>query len=1092
MKKYILASTLGLLALTGCAKKRPTERVLDFDGNRYPKSALLSDDKWMYKATVVKTSGEGGFAMVGTASPMHIGRFEFGRDKLFFNSNVSPYADKGEGLNPDLINSWEVEHSEYRLAEADGKVLNTEEENNKISWDRKSFFKINWTSQAIDFLGGENPCFKKVGDRLVEGSQEVSGEHFSFMVEQSYQITAVCNSFSNIQRRLNSNNLAYSIFVKHSFAPLPKSDYQPMTLSSEFDKRRAKYGFFETVVDKFSDERQRFERALVVNRWDPNKEHTFYFAEDFPAEYKWIYNHPDLGIGKATNDLFERNGIKMRVKFVDDPKAKYGDVRYSFIKIVEKTDDQAPLGYGPSDVNPVTGEILRADSVIWTAGLKEYIRRIKDFENDEPALESENLLFQKMRSVLEDAKVGFSPNSDVASEWLSTARPFDSRGSNYGADESDPEAKRVARAELQKIIAANLYSNPSAGRFTRQYSEQFSATNISDFAAEPMTPFLGQDSISRAVTLMDKTGFRMPADTRNVLAGVQNQLKVFENNYGVVEQRNRVFRAKIQNPTTYHEVDPYLAMIPDMLASGKTEQQAIDTIMYRVAVHEFGHNLNLRHNFYGSVDYQNFPEAKPQVDRDNRQLTVKDEAGNDVPLMSKPISSSVMDYLDLVEEYHLEHNWEAYDEAALTFAYSGGAIDLADVAPVASNGKIEFKKREEPRQYLFCTDEHRAWANPFCNTFDSGSTPSEVVMSMIKSYARGYKMRNSAYQSPYWDLSGYESNVANKLLTPVKFLALYEQIDSWTGQMTPYNEFADPNQFIRIRREITDDARRASTLLAAFYAGVTQFTATERQITDEVDDFSGEMVRIGILRDKIYAMVGLGGSQNLSIDNQQQADSVNFLRHLNDEGELGAVVRRQLLNLATDSVELAVRGYESFGRSLFVDTATADPQMLSNGFIERMQIQCFTKAGLKQAFDINPDRFYYFDNTDVIFTSYANDSQIPALELKPLYTGLVTVGGVSSARVGTARYPVKNPSVFGAADRITATRVAIVKIGANYYAAPELDSASGFSFEFVKNFFRSNSAVSTVAQQYITQSKALYDLTKYGKEQPCIDYQEGL
>lgn len=1094
MQKYLLASFLGLLALTGCAKKRPTEQVLDFDGNRYPKSTLLSDDKWMYKATVIKTSGEGGFVTVGNATSLRIGHFEFGRDKLYFYDNVSPYADKGEGLNPDLVNSWDIEHSQYRLAEADGKVLNVEEENNKIPWDQKSFFKIKWTSQALDFLGGENACFKKVGDRLVEGSQEVTPEHFTFVVEQTYELTAVCNSFSNIQRRLNSGNLTYSILVKHSFAPLPESDYQPMTLTSEFDKRRQKYGYFETVIDKFSEERQRFERSIVVNRWNPNKDHTIYFAEDFPEEYKWLYNHPEIGIGKVTNDVFERNGVKMRFKFAQDPKVKYGDVRYSFVKIVEKNDDQAPLGYGPSDVNPVTGEILRSDSVIWTSSLKEYVRRIRDFEADEPSLETDNLLFEKMRSILEEAKVGFSTTGDVTSEWLDTAKVFDSRGLKYPGErsEADVEAKKLARAELQKIIAANLYSNPSAGRFTRQLRDPFSATSSSEFAAQPRTPFQGQDSVSRAVALMEKTGARLPADARNVLAGVQGQVETFEKQNGFVEQRKGLFRVKLKDPTTFHEVDPYLAMVPDMLASGKTEQQVIDTIMYRVAVHEFGHNLNLRHNFYGSVDYQNFPEPKPQVDRDNRPLMTKDADGNEVPLMSKPISASVMDYLDLVDEYHLEHNWEAYDVAALTFAYTGGTVDLSEVEPVTVGDKIEWKKLAEKHQFLYCTDEHRAWANPFCNTFDSGSTPSEVVLSMIKAYARGYKMRNTAYQNAYWDVSGYESGVASRLLTPVKFLALYDEIDSWLSQGTPFDEFADPNQYLRTRQEISDDARRASTLLAAFYAGVTQFTFTERQITDDVDDFTGEIIRVGILRDKLYAMVGLGGNQSIAIDNQAQANPINFLRHLNDEGELGAVVRRQLLKLATDSVELAVRGYESFGRSLFVETATSEPSMLSGGFIERMQIQCFTKAGLKQAFQIDPDRFYFYDSNDVTFPRYDDDRRIPELDLKPLYTGLVTIGGVRTPKIGIAHYPVRNPSVFGAADSITATRSAIVKIGAYYYVAPELDSNAGFSFEFVKNFFRSNNPLSNVAQQYITQSKLLYDLTKYGKEQPCIDYQMGM
>ena len=38
------------------------------------------------------------------------------------------------------------------------------------------------------------------------------------------------------------------------------------------------------------------------------------------------------------------------------------------------------------------------------------------------------------------------------------------------------------------------------------------------------------------------------------------------------------------------------------LVKNVSDEQIINDILYRVAIHELGHNLNLRHNFYGSVD----------------------------------------------------------------------------------------------------------------------------------------------------------------------------------------------------------------------------------------------------------------------------------------------------------------------------------------------------------------------------------------------------------------------------------------------------------------------------------------------------------
>ena len=48
-------------------------------------------------------------------------------------------------------------------------------------------------------------------------------------------------------------------------------------------------------------------------------------------------------------------------------------------------------------------------------------------------------------------------------------------------------------------------------------------------------------------------------------------------------------------------------------------QRLIEDIVYKVAIHELGHNLSLRHNFYGSVDAKHMHEGE--------------------------ISSSVMDYV---------------------------------------------------------------------------------------------------------------------------------------------------------------------------------------------------------------------------------------------------------------------------------------------------------------------------------------------------------------------------------------------------------------------------------------------------------------
>jgi len=1028
----------------------------------------------MYKATVTETSNEGGVTFVGASSPMYVGRFEFGRDRLSFYNNISPYQDKGQGVSPDLINSWEIQHSDYRLAESDGKVLNKEEENDKINWDQKRFFKIDWKTQAINLLGDGAPCFEKVSESLVEGSQEVAAEHFSFTLETSYLLKFACPSFASLKRRLNSNNLTFTMQVKHSFAPLPVSDYQPLVYKDQFDPKRKQYGFFETVVDRLNPENGRFEKVILANRWDPRKQHVIYLTGDFPADYEWIYTDPARGIGAVTNRLFKQHDIPMSFRFVKDETKKFGDVRYSFIKFVDKYDDNAPLGYGPSDAHPLTGEILRSDTVIWTAALKDYVRRIRDYELQEPKL-PEELVLSKMTDVLN--RSGLSGGQEA---WLSTARKFDSRDLNYRASDAEKSFDRNrSRYELQKVIAGNLFANPGYANYTAK--EPFAAT-VGIFAAIPADTLVSTTSLGLARNLMARAGQQIPADVTKKLQiaeQITSQLNVGDARLaGLGSQRGRKLDC-------VYPLEEQLAVAGSMVLGGKTEQQIVDTILYRVAVHEFGHNLNLRHNFYGSVDYQNFANTKPQVDRDGKVIMTKDADNNETPLLTEVRASSVMDYLALTDEYNVEHDWESYDAAALVFAYSDAKIDLAKVDLDPVSGK--YTNRSLPRVFLYCTDEHRLWNNPFCNAFDVGTTPSEIAMSYIKSYARAYQVRNNPYGRAYWDTSSYAASVAGDMINPLKFLVFHDEIGSWLGQMSEFSSFADVKEYGRITQEIREDARRAATLLAGFYAGVIKFSGSERNILDDVDRFTGDVERLGVFSDKLYATYALGGNFEIQVDTLGNANQTNFVKYLNQGDELGAVVREQMLDIAVENIEWARIGLESFGRSLLASTAI-EPSNSNLGFLNRLRMSCFTRAGLKQAFGIDADRFYPYNEGSETLDPLPEDQVSDYAQ--SLTAGLIKLGGgLTKPLVGISRYPVLISSEFNPNETIDA---AVVRVENNYYIASRIDERSGYAYEFIRRRIDANSRVSVQSEQLIKQSKVLYDLARFGEVQDCIDYQSGV
>ena len=124
-----LTGTFSLIAaLAGCslAKVRPITEMPDGNQDRMLKETFSGSGQdrkhWIYKVTVVDTTfgDKNRFAFEGLQSDAKVGYFEFTRDKLKFNNSVTRQALEtpevaSQGVH-ELINEWDIEHSEYRLA----------------------------------------------------------------------------------------------------------------------------------------------------------------------------------------------------------------------------------------------------------------------------------------------------------------------------------------------------------------------------------------------------------------------------------------------------------------------------------------------------------------------------------------------------------------------------------------------------------------------------------------------------------------------------------------------------------------------------------------------------------------------------------------------------------------------------------------------------------------------------------------------------------------------------------------------------------------------------------------------------------------
>ncbi|WP_025742244.1 zinc-dependent metalloprotease [Aquimarina pacifica] len=157
-----------------------------------------------------------------------------------------------------------------------------------------------------------------------------------------------------------------TIKVEHSLIALPKNEYQP-----RYDDPRIGY-FFTQVTDMTSASVTPYKD--LIHRWnlikkEPNlsvsepKEPIVWWIENTtPLEFRETIKEAVLEWNKAFEQAGFKNAIVVKTQ-PDDATWDAGDIRYNVLRWTSSPDPQFG-GYGPSFVNPKTGQILGADIML--------------------------------------------------------------------------------------------------------------------------------------------------------------------------------------------------------------------------------------------------------------------------------------------------------------------------------------------------------------------------------------------------------------------------------------------------------------------------------------------------------------------------------------------------------------------------------------------------------------------------------------------------------------------------------------------------------------------------------------------------------
>ncbi len=157
-----------------------------------------------------------------------------------------------------------------------------------------------------------------------------------------------------------------NLVIQHSFIEVPENNYTP-----RYDDQRVGY-FMTQITDMTSVDNVPYKD--VIHRWDLQKKYpelpisepvkpiTFWIENTTPVEFRGAVKEGVLRWNRAFRTAGFKNAVEVRVQ-PDDAEWEAGDIRYNVLRWT--SSPRPPFGgYGPSFVNPKTGQILGADIML--------------------------------------------------------------------------------------------------------------------------------------------------------------------------------------------------------------------------------------------------------------------------------------------------------------------------------------------------------------------------------------------------------------------------------------------------------------------------------------------------------------------------------------------------------------------------------------------------------------------------------------------------------------------------------------------------------------------------------------------------------
>ncbi|EGR1134344.1 zinc-dependent metalloprotease [Vibrio cholerae] len=785
-KRIALASAITSI-LAGCGADDQPYEYLSKPSNTYTRDQIKTDQVYLYMPSMAHAP-----RYAGSMAPFMQGQEKLVTVAFEANNDSAKSGElKVRMISPDVISQGEidqkalgrwieraddqslvlsipVDYVDYQCKENDYNECTNKEEkvdNNEIPWYQRTYFEPDFPKTTIaeaswnDLLTFAEGCYTKVGTpRLAndpktgwKGYEITADGVLNFELMQDYRVTNnwYCMINSLISNDMDMDKLSFSVSQFYSLVPL---DLVRSPSQNTKTARSVSHGIYEPVIYLKGDEDTFGFFANEVGRPDPSYvggqfDQTFQYLHRFNPKLPYIDYHLSDSFNQNAETLFFKQVTKEVIERINPQLAKVGvpqirlhepsgkqsgDLRYNVINLIDEPLDNGLAGYGPSAVNPLTGEIVHAHVNQYSGVL----RSISD------------ILWDRIANDYNRGRVTPVEVSSAINESTSPTHTSVTNGSgviHYDAHQNVDATEAINLEEAQSIPAAYQ-----------------SLADVVKAVQEELT--YGEEDVS--------------FEEMSALRELERRLWAENNMYPVSELRAGATLKSL--PTTiggitFNFQDKSLWKDGEVGVVGKlkewndlSEKQQADLGLFitgvfyaKTLVHELGHNFGLRHNFKGSNDAKNYFTQSELAEHGLRTVPGYSSIMDYNPSMLNalavfgPYDLAVLrfGYKRQVEAQKTVTNGDNTQSITQVYLHAGDyddqlrqeALDpFSTPSSLTYDGTIKALESAHPdkplREFLYCTDGNVS-LNDDCNRHDEGRNRAEIMAFKLESYEDNYYKR---------------------------------------------------------------------------------------------------------------------------------------------------------------------------------------------------------------------------------------------------------------------------------------------------------------------------------------------------------------